>query len=431
MQDAGFTLMIFSRIPHFHSKRNEMKRRIITVFFVLSILTAHAEPSLQSKKHHSYFVESRHTEELLPRTGSRFLSTNHNCQVHGEKKEEVEAIMYKQEEVTFRNADVNLAGTLTIPKKSGRHPAVILLPGSGPVNRDEEAFGWKPFRIISDYFTQNGIAVLRYDSRGVGGSTGDVYQSTFNDFAGDAIAAIHYLKRRKDINPDQIGLCGHSQGGIVAPIVASRSNDVAFIICVAGAGITGEECFITQFGMIDRLDGATDEDIEKLTDMRKQLFNLIRKDASETEIKPLLMKIAQTQTEIQEINEDKKREETQESLEEKLSCMLTLFNSPWGRFFLDYNPQAALEKIKCPVLLIFGEMDMQVLLEENKGAMVSALMKSRNSDFTVKTFPKANHLFQMAKSGHPSEYTELPKKFVPGFLEFMSDWILQHVYQVR
>ncbi len=339
--------------------------------------------------------------------------------------------MYKQKEVTFRNADVILAGTLTIPKKSGRHPTVILLPGSGPVNRDEEAFGWKPFRIISDYFTQNGIAVLRYDSRGVSGSTGDVYQSTFNDFAEDAIAALHYLKRRKDINPDQIGLCGHSQGGIVAPIVASRSDDVAFIICVAGAGITGEECFITQLGMIDRLDGATDVEIKKLTNIRKQLFNLIRKDVSQAEIKPLLMKIAQMQTEIRGINEDQKREETKGSLEKKLSCMLTLFNSPWGRFFLDYNPKTALEKIKCPVLLIFGEMDMQVLVEENKGPMVSALMKSGNSDLTVKTFPKANHLFQMAKSGHPSEYIEQPKKFVPGFLEFMSDWILQRVDKVR
>ncbi|UCE21273.1 MAG: alpha/beta fold hydrolase [Candidatus Aminicenantes bacterium] len=299
------------------------------------------------------------------------------------------------------------------------------------MNRDEEAFGWKPFRVISDYLTQNGIAVLRYDSRGVGGSTGNVYQSTFNDFAEDAIAALHYLKRRKDINPDQIGLCGHSQGGIVAPIVASRSDDVAFIICAAGAGITGEECFITQFGMIDRLDGATDVEITKLTDMRKKLFNLIRKDASQAEINPLLMKIAQIQTEIQGINEDKKREETKESLEEKLSCMLTLFNSPWVRFFLDYDPKAALEKTKCPVLLIFGEMDMQVLVEENREAMVSALMKGGNSDLTVKTFSKANHLFQMAKSGHPVEYTELSKKFVPGFPEFMSDWILQHVDKVK
>ncbi len=408
-----------------------MKRRIITVFFVLSISTAFAKPSLQSKKQHSFSVGVRQTEELLPKTGSRFLFSDHNYKVQREKKEEVEAIMYKQEEVTFKNTNVMLAGTLTIPKKSGRHPAVILLPGSGPVNRDEEAFGWKPFRIISDYLTQNGIAVLRYDSRGVGGSTGNVYQSTFIDFAEDALAAAHYLKRRRDINPDQIGLCGHSQGGIVAPIVASRSNDVAFIICIAGAGITGEECFITQFGMIDRLDGASDEEIEKLTDSRKQLFNLIRKDVSEAEIKPVLMKIAQMQTEIQGINKYKKREETKESLEEKLSCMLTLFKSPWGRFFLDYEPKAVLEKIKCPVLLIFGEMDMQVLLEENKGAMVSALMKSGNSDFTVRTFPKANHLFQMAKSGHPSEYTELPKKFVPGFLDFMSDWILQHVDKAR
>ena len=339
--------------------------------------------------------------------------------------------MYKQKEVTFTNKDITIAGTLTIPEKPGRYPAVVLLAGSGPLNRDVEVFGMKPFRIIADHFTQKGFAVLRYDARGVGGSTGNFYQSTFYDFAEDALAAIHYLKSQKDINPAQIGLCGHSQGGVVAPIVASRSDDVAYIICIAGAGQTGEEGFITQNELISKLEGATEKDIEELTQIQKQLFELIRKDENPDKFKPLLMRMANKHMKIQGKRGEREEGDIKRALEEKTGCLLTLYGSPWGRFFLDYDPKPVLEKVKCPVLLLFGGLDQQVALEPNKRAMIESLKRGGNNDITIKIFPKANHCFQSAITGHPSEYAKLPKEFIPGFLEFMSDWLLQHVDKVR
>ena len=160
--------------------------------------------------------------------------------VRADRQEEDGTVSYKKEEVIFFNEDVTLAGTLTLPARSGRHPAVVLLHGSGPLDRDQEVFGMKSFWIIADHLTRKGIAVLRYDSRGVGGSGGDTYQYTLHDVSEDAIAAIRYLKTRGDINPTQIGLCGQSQGGAVAPLAASRSKDVAFIICQAGFGLPGD-----------------------------------------------------------------------------------------------------------------------------------------------------------------------------------------------
>jgi alpha-beta hydrolase superfamily lysophospholipase len=154
--------------------------------------------------------------------------------------------MYKEEEVIFNNGNIKLAGTFTIPNKEGRHPAVIMITGSGPLNRDEEYMGMKPFKIIADHFTKNGIAVLRYDSRGVGGSTGNVFLSTFPDFANDVMAAINFLKNRSEINHSQIGLCGHSEGAFIAPLCASTSGEVAFIILISGGAHKGEKLFLAQ-----------------------------------------------------------------------------------------------------------------------------------------------------------------------------------------
>lgn len=362
---------------------------------------------------------------ILISAGVVLLLHNFSYGIKVDIKEE-EPIPFKEEEVVFTNttSDITLAGTLTLPEKSGKHPAVIMLTGSGPVNRDEEAFGMKPFRIIADHFTRKGIAVLRYDSRGVGGSTGDVYQSTFFDFSEDAQAAIRYLKTRSDINPAQIGLCGHSQGGAVAPLTASQSKDVAFIICISGFGHIGEEIFIAQNELIERADGAAEKEIKEYSKTYEFLFNLIRKGASEAKIKSELLKL--TRKKMGSTSEEEKK-----ILKSKVNCMLNLFTSRWFKFFLDYDPIPVLKKVKCPVLLLFGELDLQVPAEMNKKAMVEALKRGGNNDYSVKIFPKANHLFQSAKTGSPSEYNDLAKEFVPGFLEFMSDWILQQVDIVK
>ena len=348
-----------------------------------------------------------------------------NAQTLGKKEDK--AMSYIQEEVVFSNKDVTLAGTLTLPRTSGRHPAVVLLHGSGPLNRDQEVFGMKSFWIIADHLTRRRVAVLRYDSRGVGGSSGAPYQFTLPDVAEDALAAIRYLKTRNDINPAQIGLCGQSQGAVVAPLAASRSEDVAFIICLASFGIPGEELHIAQMTAMARADGASEQEIEGLVEDLKRIVSLIRTEANEAEIRPLITTMLKNQWASMSQDSEKETKEDNEAVDAHVDCALSLYKSPWFRFFIDYDPKPALEQVTCPELFLFGELDMQVPAETNRMAIWDILKQSGNNDYTLKMFPKANHGFQSAKTGSPSEYLSLEKKFVPGFLEFMSDWVLKHI----
>ncbi|MHC4533645.1 MAG: alpha/beta hydrolase family protein [Planctomycetota bacterium] len=334
---------------------------------------------------------------------------------------------YIQEEVVFSNKDVTLAGTLTLPRTSGRHPAVVLLHGSGPLNRNQEVFDMKPFWIIADHLTRRGVAVLRYDSRGVGGSSGAPYQFTLGDVAEDALAAIRYLKTRNDINPAQIGLCGQSQGAIVAPLAASRSEDVAFVICLASIGVPGEEAHIAQTISIARADGASEQETEGLVENMKRIINLIRKEADEADIRPLITKMVKNQLASMSQKNEKETKADNEAVDTHVDCVLSQYKSPWFRFFIDYDPKPALAQVMCPVLFMFGELDTQVPVEVHRMAIRDILKQSGNDDYTLKMIPKANHMFQSAKTGSPSEYMSLEKKFVPGFLEFMSGWVLKRV----
>lgn len=334
---------------------------------------------------------------------------------------------YTEEEVVFSNNDVTLAGTLTLPLTSKHHPAVVLLHGSGPLNRDQEIFGMKPFWIIADHLTRKGIAVLRYDSRGVGGSGGAVYQFTLQDVAEDALSAIRYLKTRNDIIPVQIGLCGQSQGAVVAPLAASRSEDVAFIICLAGFGITGEEAHIAQMTAIAKTDEASEQEIEELVENMKQIINLIREEAIEAKIKPLIKTMLKNHCVSMSQESKKETKEDDKTADAQIDCVLSMYISPWFRFFIDYDPKPALEQVQCPALFLFGELDTQVPAEKNRMAIWEVMKKSGNNDYTLKTIPKANHMFQSAKTGSPSEYISLEKEFVPDLLEFMSDWLLKRV----
>jgi dienelactone hydrolase len=348
-----------------------------------------------------------------------------NAETFGKKDDG--ATIYIQEEVIFSNKDVTLAGTLTLPRTSGWHPAVVLLHGSGPLNRDQEVFGMKTFRIIADYLTRRGVAVLRYDSRGVGGSSGAPYQFTLADVAEDALAAIRYLKTRNDINPVQIGLCGQSQGAVVAPLAASRSKDIAFIICLAGFGIPGEEVYAAQITAIARADGASEREIEGQVENLKRIISLIRKEADEAEIRPLITTMLKNQLASMSQNSEKESKNNKKAVDAHIDCVLSLYTSPWFRFFIDYDPKAALEQVKCPVLFVFGELDRQVPMDVNRMVILNVLKQSGNNDYTLKMIPKANHVFQSANTGSPSEYMSLEKKFVPGLLEFVSDWVLKRV----
>jgi len=343
-----------------------------------------------------------------------------------------EILPYNAEEVTFTNDGNTFAGTLTFPKTEGKHPAVVLITGSGAQTRDETIVGFKIFKVIADHLTKNGIAVLRYDDRGVGGSKGKtVSESTTEDFSGDVIAAVQYLKTRDDINHSQIGLMGHSEGGIVAPLAASKSSDIAFIVLMAGTGVNGADIILEQTSAIMKADKSTDEEIENYHKMFNAVFDAVKNNKSLDEVKEQIRKeIIENFDEIPE-KERKEITDKEKYAAETAEQTIAAFNNVWMRYFLFYDPAPALVKVKCPVLALFGEKDLQVIPNQNKKPVEDALKKSGNKDYKVIVIPKANHLFQEAVTGSPSEYATLKKEFTPVFLETVSGWILQRVTIVK
>jgi hypothetical protein len=222
-------------------------------------------------------------------------------------------------------------------------------------------------------------------------------------------------------------LCGHSEGAFIAPLCASNSDDVAFIISISGGGHSGEKLFLAQSELIMKADGESEDKINDMLKSQKELLSLILEGAEEKEIESIVVDITKKSMNIKTNDKEVRKEDLDNTLENQVTCQLTQFNSPWFKYFLSYDPIPKLEKVKCPVLMLFGELDLQVPTKINKDTMVDALQKGGNKNYTVKVFPKANHLYQCAKTGSPSEYGNLDKKFVPEFLEFMSAWILKHV----
>jgi hypothetical protein len=334
---------------------------------------------------------------------------------------------YSVEEITFNADSVRIAGTLTIPPGKGRHPAVVLITGSGPHNRDEELLGFKTFRIIADHFTRHGLAVLRCDDRGVGGSTGSKTLSTTADHADDVLAAVKLLQGRPDINPAQVGLCGHSEGGIIAPIVAAKSKDVAFIVLIAGPAVTGDKLILFQLEVLMRGGGAGEEQIRKSLDQQRRLIECVRTGRGwDLMAEELRKEIAASFASLPPGT----REGIADSaafVNKNVETSLAAARTPWVRYLIECDPVPTLHDVSCPVLAIFGELDMQVPVSLNRKPMEAALAKSKTKDWKVEVLPKANHLFLTAVTGSPAEYATLEKKFVPGFLDLMTDWITKRV----
>ena len=330
---------------------------------------------------------------------------------------------YTEEEVAYENkeAGITLAGTLTLPPGKGPSPAVLLISGSGPQDRNETIYNHHPFLVLADYLTRQGIAVLRVDDRGVGESTGDFSQATSVDFASDVLAGIEYLKTRKEINPEQIGLIGHSEGGLIAPMVAVKSPDVAFIILMAGTGLTGEEILYLQGALISRAMGVNEEDIAKNRQFNEKIFSLIKEEKDKKTIEEKLRQMFME--DWAELNEEEKSRigDPEVFLEAQLKSLL----SPWLKFFLTYDPKPTLNKVKCPVLAINGEKDLQVPPKENLSAIEEALKVGGNQNYTIKELPGLNHLFQTAQTGLPAEYAKIEETISPVALKIISDWILE------
>lgn len=336
-------------------------------------------------------------------------------------QEPIKPYSYYAEDITFENkkAGIRLAGTLTLPQKEGVFPVVILISGSGPQNRDEELLGHKPFLVLADYLTKNGIAVLRYDDRGIASSKGDFKTATTADFATDVEASIAYLKTRKEINKKKIGLIGHSEGGIIAPMVANKSADVAFIVLLAGTGIQGDKLLLLQQKLIGKVSGVSDEDLLKSELTNRKVFDIVNQSNSLEQLKTDLTNYLK-----QTLKDDPNAEKPEGMSDDDLvKLQVNQIANPWMHYFIKYDPASTLEKVKCPVLALNGEKDLQVPPKENLEAIKKALAKGGNKKVTTKELPNLNHLFQECKTGSPNEYATIEQTFSPTALTEILKWI--------
>jgi alpha/beta superfamily hydrolase len=327
---------------------------------------------------------------------------------------------YTTEDVYFTNSEfiITLAGTLTMPEGDGPFPAVIMITGSGAQNRNEELMGHKPFWVIADYLTRNGIAVLRYDDRGVGKSQGNYAAATSADLATDAEAAFKYLKTNSRIDPKAIGLIGHSEGGLIAPIVASSNSQIAFIVSLAGPGVTGEQIILRQGTDISSASGIDKKKINENLSTNKKLFEVIKK---EQDNKKAVEEMTSLYREIL-----RKQKASPEETDLALKAITASFNAetiPWFRYFLSTNPGDFWKKVKCPVLALNGEKDMQVAADENLPAIEKALKSGGNNNIKTIKLEGLNHLFQHCKTGLRAEYGEIEETFSSEALKIIVDWI--------
>ncbi len=327
---------------------------------------------------------------------------------------------YDQEEIIAEDAvsGAKLAGTLTIPEGPGPFPAVVLISGSGQQNRNEELLGHKPFLVLADYLTRQGIAVMRYDDRGVGGSTGDLIVMTTETNADDALAVLRKIRSHPKIDPLRTGLLGHSEGGLIAPKLASETDEVAFIILLGGPGVPGAEILIDQARLILSLSGVEESEIENSLSTNLKLYEVLVDEQDNNKAYEKISAVIDEYLTEQNLEGEEKEKKKQEAL-----AGLPLSAYDWLRYFIVTDPANFLVKVKVPVLAIFGEKDLQVSPELNASPMEEALKKSGNQHFTIKVMPGLNHLMQHCTTGLPNEYGEIEETMSPEVLTLIGEWL--------
>lgn len=314
---------------------------------------------------------------------------------------------YRAIDLTFpsKAASVTLAATLTLPEGPGPHPAVILISGSGPQDRDETIMGHKPFLVLADHLSRRGIAVLRYDDRGIGRSSGDFASATSVDFSGDAEGALDFLKSRPEIDATRIGFVGHSEGGIVAPMVAARRDEVAFLVLLAGTAVPGADVMLAQGEAIMKTMGAPEAARAQNRQIQQQLFEAVRTTPDPEALSAKAAEILAAAPEPQR------------------SAQVRQVTAPWMRFFITYDPVPALRRVKCPVLALFGELDLQVLPGQNAPVLEQALREAGNKRVEIHLLEGLNHLLQPAKTGSPQEYATIEQTMDPKALDLIASWL--------
>jgi len=330
---------------------------------------------------------------------------------------------YAARNVEFINekAGIVLAGTLTVPNSAGPFPAVVLVSGSGPQSRDEEIFGHRPFLVLADFLTRRGIAVLRYDDRGVELSKGDFYSATTFDFANDAEAALEFLARQPDIDTYRIGVIGHSEGAIVASMLGARNPDVAFIVMLAGPGIRGDALLLLQNAALGRASGLSEAQIAQANELNRRLYDIALEDGDAAILQKKILDVLENAIDTaEELTQEQKTAQ-----KEKASLIAAQLASPWMRSFFAIDPSEYLKQMRIPVLALNGSKDLQVPASENLAAIRAALESAGNRSATVVELDGLNHLFQHATTGLPSEYGEIKETFAPEALALIGDWILK------
>lgn len=326
---------------------------------------------------------------------------------------------YEIRDVEIKNPGVEgitLSATLTIPAGGGPYPAVVLISGSGPQDRDESLLEHKPFWVIADYLTRCGIAVLRYDDRGVGKSTGEFTSATSLDFASDAKVAFEFLRSQDGIDVSKVGLCGHSEGGIIATQVAAADTRVAFVIMLAGPGVDGDRILTRQMELISKASGLDQGEIERQLRMQRKLLDL-------AELGPPLDETQFSQQAgeaIAPILTDEEREADKGAV--IANAAAAQLCTPWFRFFLTHDPARNLQELRCPALVLNGSKDLQVDPNLNIPAIRDALADNPGSKIVV--LPGLNHLFQDCNTGNVDEYANIEETFSPKALRIIGDWIL-------
>lgn len=316
---------------------------------------------------------------------------------------------YTSTEVAFGNAGVKLAGTFTIPQGQGPFPAVVLVHGSGSIDRDGSVFGHKPLLVLADHLSRQGIAVLRYDKRGVGKSSGKLKEATTRDLAADAEAALRFLRSRAEVDGQRIGVVGHSEGGLVAPLLASRDPGIAFVVMLAGPGVRGDRLLVEQHARLARARGVPEAAIEKDRVMNRALFTAMVDEPT--------LEAARTKAGLI-LAEAERKGDLPAGLG---AAALERFGTAWFRELLAYEPAPVLQAVRQPILVLNGERDLQVPADLDLPPIRTAL--AGNPRAVVKELPGLNHLFQTAKTGGIDEYGQIEETFAPAALDTIASWI--------
>ncbi|MFN3242602.1 MAG: alpha/beta hydrolase family protein [Planctomycetota bacterium] len=323
--------------------------------------------------------------------------------------------------VVGQGAPVTLAATLTLPRGDGPHPVAVMISGSGPQDRDESLLGHKPFWVIADHLTRNGVAVLRYDDRGTAGSTGDFAAATSADFAVDARAALRYLRTRDDIDHARMGLIGHSEGGLIAPMVAAGPDRdlVAFAVLLAPPAVNIRDVITRQSALIGAAEGGDPDEVALDAEMSGAALAAVAANRDDAKAREAALQA------IADEYWPKLPEESRKQVggtPADLAKMMQRLNTPWMNWLVHHDPVPTLKAMRCEVLALFGGKDLQVEPAQNVPPLEAALA-GRQPKATIVTIDGVNHLFQHTETGKPSEYGDLEETFAPKALQTIQHWL--------